>query len=155
MSLLHGERVVGAALLLGTTACLGVGAASRTAPLAGPHPLLFVGNSLTYPNDLPGTLADLAASGGDRPRAQRWRHEPGLPGPGSREAAGVRLSAHAIPPTRFGRPGELRRCPGLPGCNGPAIYGASTMRLACRSGSNRGSDGLTARINSGDHRPNG
>src|ERR1041384_1852666 len=144
MSLLHGERVVGAALLLGTTACLGVRPAPST---AAPRP--------PPPPPLPPPRAALAAAGGDRPRAQRWRHEPGLPGPGSREAAGVRLSAHAIPPTRFGRPGELRRCPGLPGCNGPAIYGASTMRLACRSGSYRGSDGLTARINSGDHRPNG
>lgn len=45
-------------------ACLG--AADPVAPLpAGGHHVLFVGNSLTYANDLPRTLSDLAAAGGD------------------------------------------------------------------------------------------
>ena len=65
MRLPRGVRVLGAGLLLGVPACLGVGATSNTAPLVGPHLVLFVGNSLTYTNDLPRTLADLAASGGD------------------------------------------------------------------------------------------
>ncbi len=34
-------------------------------PAAGGHHVLFIGNSLTYVNDLPGTLAALAASAGD------------------------------------------------------------------------------------------
>ncbi|MDF1504256.1 hypothetical protein [Roseisolibacter sp. H3M3-2] len=34
----------------------------------GGHHVLFVGNSLTYVNDLPRTLADLAAAGGDTVR---------------------------------------------------------------------------------------
>ncbi len=34
-------------------------------PGATVHDVLFIGNSLTYQNDLPGTLAGIAASGGD------------------------------------------------------------------------------------------
>lgn len=49
---------------IATTTC----AASRSGfePLpAGGHHVLFVGNSLTYANDLPGTVAAVAASAGD------------------------------------------------------------------------------------------
>ena len=46
---------------------LGCGASARAfAPLAaGGHHVLFIGNSLTYVNDLPGTLTGLATSVGD------------------------------------------------------------------------------------------
>jgi hypothetical protein len=37
-------------------------------PFPAGHDVLFIGNSLTYENDLPGTLADLAASVGDNIR---------------------------------------------------------------------------------------
>lgn len=54
------------ATLLGAAACLGGGAAVTAAPLGeGGHRVLFVGNSLTYTNDLPRTVADLAAAAGD------------------------------------------------------------------------------------------
>ena len=39
-------------------------------PAPGGHHVLFIGNSLTYVNDLPGTLSALAASGGDTIRVQ-------------------------------------------------------------------------------------
>ncbi len=56
-------------LVLGycTLVALGCGAgAGPLAPLApGGHHVLFIGNSLTYVNDLPGTLSALAASAGD------------------------------------------------------------------------------------------
>ncbi|GLC25729.1 hypothetical protein rosag_22420 [Roseisolibacter agri] len=45
-------------------ACLGAGDPVRPLP-AGGHHVLFVGNSLTYTNDLPRTLRDLATAGGD------------------------------------------------------------------------------------------
>ena len=45
------------------SACGAVTAAELPAP--GGHRILFVGNSLTYVNDVPGTLAALAAMGGD------------------------------------------------------------------------------------------
>lgn len=42
-----------------------------TGPIAdGGHDVLFIGNSLTYQNDLPGTLADIAASVGVEIRVQ-------------------------------------------------------------------------------------
>lgn len=42
------------------------GGTTAFAPLpAGGHHVLFIGNSLTYVNDLPGTLAGLAAAAGD------------------------------------------------------------------------------------------
>jgi hypothetical protein len=52
-----------AALALGVPGCSGQ---SATAPLApgGLH-ILFIGNSLTYVNDLPGTLSDLALLSND------------------------------------------------------------------------------------------
>ncbi len=52
------------AALLATTNCLGSQNPLQPLP-AGGHHVLFVGNSLTYYNDLPGTLAALAASVGD------------------------------------------------------------------------------------------
>jgi hypothetical protein len=56
------------AALLGCVACLG-GTPGAVGPLPeGGHHVLFVGNSLTYTNDLPRTLADLAALGGDTVR---------------------------------------------------------------------------------------
>ena len=62
-----GRRVAVAALFVAS----GCAAAQKTtAPLpAGGHHVLFVGNSLTYVNDLPGTLVALAASSGDTIRA--------------------------------------------------------------------------------------
>ncbi len=58
-----GALALCAALVL-TAGCLGgkdpVGALPK-----GGHHVLFIGNSLTYVNDLPGTLARLAASAGD------------------------------------------------------------------------------------------
>ncbi len=45
-------------------AACGTGGASPEAPLPPGHNLLFVGNSLTYTNDLPGMLQALAASDG-------------------------------------------------------------------------------------------
>jgi hypothetical protein len=45
-------------------ACLGAGEPVVPSPPGG-HRVLFVGNSLTYTNDLPRTLADLATLGGD------------------------------------------------------------------------------------------
>jgi hypothetical protein len=44
--------------------CLGAGASLEPLP-AGGHHVLFVGNSLTYTNDLPATLSAIAASAGD------------------------------------------------------------------------------------------
>lgn len=56
--------VVAAAALL---ACLPAEKTIGPLPDGGKH-VLFIGNSLTYVNDLPRTLADLAASGGDTVR---------------------------------------------------------------------------------------
>jgi hypothetical protein len=53
-----------AALLLGAVACRSATPASHTRA-APPHRVLFIGNSLTYTNDLPRTLAAIAAMGGD------------------------------------------------------------------------------------------
>lgn len=44
--------------------CLSTGSSLEPLP-AGGHHVLFVGNSLTYTNDLPATLAAIAASAGD------------------------------------------------------------------------------------------
>ena len=56
-------------LLAGAAACQDAGA-----PATSPQPVflrvLFIGNSLTYVNDLPGTLAGLARSGGDTIRVE-------------------------------------------------------------------------------------
>ena len=55
--------------LLGAAACFG--STNPSAPLAaGGHHVLFVGNSLTYVNDLPSTLAAIAESAGDTIRVQ-------------------------------------------------------------------------------------
>ncbi|MGE5748571.1 MAG: hypothetical protein ACM31F_01325 [Gemmatimonas sp.] len=51
-------------------ACLSVDVPEPFAPLTpGGHQILFIGNSLTYTNDLPGTVVDLAKSAGDTIRA--------------------------------------------------------------------------------------
>src|SRR5689334_19167985 len=51
-----------AAIVLGAIACYG----SDGGPVSrGPHSALFIGNSLTYTNNLPRTFADIAALGGD------------------------------------------------------------------------------------------
>lgn len=54
-------------LFLLLVGCLGSG--GPTAPPPGGHRVLFIGNSLTYTNDLPRTLSDVAALGGDTIRA--------------------------------------------------------------------------------------
>ena len=56
-----------ALLIVLAVACLPqAGGTSLTGPLPpGGHRVLFIGNSLTYVNDLPRTLSDLAASVGD------------------------------------------------------------------------------------------
>src|SRR5262245_36702722 len=54
--------LLGAAL--GAAACFSNGTGTSN-PLDGPHLVLFIGNSLTYTNDLPRTVADVAALGGD------------------------------------------------------------------------------------------
>lgn len=52
-------------------AVIGCGASSSTAPLpgGGAH-VLFIGNSLTYVNDLPATVEQIAASAGDTIRTK-------------------------------------------------------------------------------------
>ena len=63
------RRLLVGALLFPAIGCKTV-ASSSFAPLpAGGHHVLFIGNSLTYFNDLPGTLISLAASAGDTIRA--------------------------------------------------------------------------------------
>ena len=56
-------------LLLGLVGCLPGGLPFEPLPDGGHH-VLFIGNSLTYFNDLPGTVARLAASGGDTIRVR-------------------------------------------------------------------------------------
>jgi hypothetical protein len=56
--------VISAIAILGAAAC--THAQAPLAPLSpGGHHVLFIGNSLTYVNDLPRTLSDLASSVGD------------------------------------------------------------------------------------------
>lgn len=55
-------------LLLLLVGCLG--SDGPTAPPAGGHHVLFLGNSLTYTNDLARTLSDVAALGGDTIHAE-------------------------------------------------------------------------------------
>jgi hypothetical protein len=63
MPLLLRRAVLGLSVLYSLACASGVGPAT---PLpAGGHRVLFIGNSLTYVNDLPGTLSALAESGGD------------------------------------------------------------------------------------------
>jgi hypothetical protein len=57
-----------ALLLLGALGCLGSGLLGPLPP-GGRH-VLFIGNSLTYFNDLPGTVASLATLGGDTIRVK-------------------------------------------------------------------------------------
>lgn len=54
-----------ALLLPAFAACLSIEDPSARRLDAGGHHVLFIGNSLTYANDLPGTVSDLAASVGD------------------------------------------------------------------------------------------
>jgi hypothetical protein len=64
------REVIGAAVGL-VLAISGCGARQTTSPLeAGGHHVLFIGNSLTYTNDLPGTVAQLAAVAGDTIRVR-------------------------------------------------------------------------------------
>ena len=56
-------------LLAGAAACQDSGAPTMTPPPVSLR-VLFIGNSLTYVNDLPGTLAGLARSGGDTIRVE-------------------------------------------------------------------------------------
>jgi hypothetical protein len=57
------------ALLSVSASCSPGGGTTGPFPDGG-HDVLFIGNSLTYQNDLPGTLADIAASVGDEIRVQ-------------------------------------------------------------------------------------
>lgn len=58
--------VLGATGVWGVAGCQPSRSGGLTAPLpVGGHRGLFVGNSLTYVDDLPRTLADLASSVGD------------------------------------------------------------------------------------------
>ena len=52
-------------LLLAAIACASVPPAPGATAAAQSHRVLFIGNSLTYTNDLPGTLAAIASMGGD------------------------------------------------------------------------------------------
>lgn len=57
-------------LLPVVAACLSIDEPGPLSPLpAGGHHILFIGNSLTYTNDLPGTVVELARSAGDTIRA--------------------------------------------------------------------------------------
>ena len=57
-------------LLPALAACLSIEEPGPVSPLpAGGHHILFIGNSLTYTNDLPGTVVELARSVGDTIRA--------------------------------------------------------------------------------------
>ena len=60
-------RIVRPTVLLAFAAlgCLGTSAPVQPALPPGGHHVLFIGNSLTDANDLPGTVAALAASAGD------------------------------------------------------------------------------------------
>lgn len=59
-----------ALLLPAVAACLGIEDPGPTQVLpAGGHHILFIGNSLIYTNDLPGTVVELARSVGDTIRA--------------------------------------------------------------------------------------
>jgi hypothetical protein len=68
------RRVIAGVLTLGVVAC---GGHSRTEKPIGPtpsrpgaHRVLFIGNSLTYTNDLPGTVAAIALAAGDTIQVQ-------------------------------------------------------------------------------------
>ena len=59
-----------ALLLPFVAACLSIEEPIPKELPAGGHHVLFIGNSLTYTNDLPGTVADLARSVGDTIRVE-------------------------------------------------------------------------------------
>jgi hypothetical protein len=60
-----------ACTVTGTLALMLIGCAGTTVvPTTPLHSILFIGNSLTYVNDLPRTLADLALSSGDTLRVK-------------------------------------------------------------------------------------
>ena len=62
----HLAAAVVFATLLGSASCLHLGVDDPYPQAAdGDVRVLFVGNSLTYDNDIPGTVADLAASAGE------------------------------------------------------------------------------------------
>ena len=61
------KRLVVPALIL--ISCASSNSVSSTPTTAG-QSILFIGNSLTYYNDLPRTLADLAATRGDTLRVE-------------------------------------------------------------------------------------
>lgn len=66
----RGIALAGQLGVLGAASCLG-GSADPVGPLpAGGHHVLFIGNSLTYTNDLPATVAAIAASAGDTVRVR-------------------------------------------------------------------------------------
>jgi hypothetical protein len=60
------KSLIALVLLGGIAACSGRGSPAGPTPArASVHRVLFIGNSLTYTNDLPGTVAALAQSAGD------------------------------------------------------------------------------------------
>ena len=62
----RGRVVVVCSALVGGLACGGATPSSPTpVEIAGGHRVLFIGNSLTYTNDLPGMLTAIAKSSGD------------------------------------------------------------------------------------------
>jgi hypothetical protein len=60
----HDRRILTALAILLGTSCLSTESSLEPLPTGGHH-VLFVGNSLTYTNDLPSTVAAIAASAGD------------------------------------------------------------------------------------------
>jgi len=60
------RRALSLSLVMVLSACAGGKAPAGPVPAkAGGYRVLFIGNSLTYTNDLPGTVAGIAASAGD------------------------------------------------------------------------------------------
>jgi hypothetical protein len=64
-SLLSSHRVSVALLIPAFAACLNIEDPATRALKEGGHHVLFIGNSLTFTNDLPGTVENLATSVGD------------------------------------------------------------------------------------------
>src|SRR3954471_10292456 len=63
-------RLASLILLAATSSCLGSGGSLEPLPPGGIH-VLFVGNSLTYVNDLPVAVASIGASVGDTIRVSQ------------------------------------------------------------------------------------
>ncbi|MFL5403138.1 MAG: hypothetical protein ACJ8BF_10020 [Gemmatimonadales bacterium] len=64
-------RLLALALLSGIAGCAGGRQPAGPTPAKpGFHRVLFIGNSLTYTNDLPGTVAGIALAGGDTIQVQ-------------------------------------------------------------------------------------